>query len=498
MQSLNEKSVSGNILCRMTIVLCAYSVITSLMANPKMTKMPAIHNPERGLFLQTNYFAHNLQFTWDKKKFFPQKWVYKDTLTQYDVVDDKLSEIQFYFYLTKYVGKKIDAKGMANIQKVFDETKKNGYKLILRFAYDNRPKATKATFNDVFTHLTQLEPLIRKNIGLIDMWQIGFIGSWGEGHHSPMSGDWKNRSKLAKRLLQIFTDRQITIRYPRQKKRYSLTPEESLRCGFHNDYFTASEHSHAKNNDYAIGTSEYELVVKESPYRKVAGEIPYGQGGEWGLRKNVSVINTIKILRDHHFSAFDVTQNNKLNIAHWKKFELSREILSKNDVIYEDEYFHDSKGRVCTRSAYDFIRDHLGYRLYLDLDKTKLTRSGTRLIYDIRFRNVGFSAIHNPRPVYLAFVNFSRVVHVQRLDVDPSKWQPFDPDKNDYKVLTHRIKGEAICKMGWQKVGLWLPDPTKLLEFDPAYAIRFANSKIKILDNSKYLVNIIPQKAFRR
>jgi hypothetical protein len=148
------------------------------------------------------------------------------------------------------------------------------------------------------------------------------------------------------------------------------------------------------------------------------------------------------------------------------------------------------------RSAYEFIRDHLGYRLYFDLNKTKITTTGNQINYDIQFRNVGFSAVVNPRPVYLVLIDETgAIAFKQQLNVNPKNWQPYDPALKDYKVLTHQMKGSTTVSglTGNFKVGLWLPDPTPLLELNAKYAIRFANRNLVIWQDAtkKYAVNVL-------
>lgn len=460
-----------------------------------MKSISAIHNPERGLFLESNYFAHNLKNPWldTGAKDFPNGYIEYMT-SSFICANDSLSEIQLYIYLTEYVGKDIEQEAFDNMQTLFDQTREKGYKIILRFAYDYSTGATDVTFDDIFRHLNQLKPIIQKNIGLIDIWQIGFVGAWGEGHSSPLSNDWDNRGELARRLLDIFTDRQITVRYPVNKNKLGLTEEQNMRCGFHNDYFTASEHPLAPDNDYVSGTAVYSLVENESPYVKIAGEIPYAENSKWGLHSTFSVPNALRALRDHHYDAFDVTQNNGVNIAHWKEYKLSAQMLSMQHILFEDEYFLDENGEYVYRSAYEFIRDHLGYRLYFDWEKTKLSVSGTSLDYDISIRNVGFSAIKNPRPVYLVVINESgQVVQKELVNEKPSNWQPFDSGLKTYDVLTHKITGSFLLNIsqGTYKVGLWLPDPTELLNDNSRYAIRFANRDLELWEGNGYRLNII-------
>lgn len=458
-----------------------------------------LHNPERGFHLESIYFIHNLKNPWEPYVY-PEGWI-EDMNRNFNSGGDKLSSLQLYIYLTEYVGKDLPEEAFVKMEKMFDNARSQGYKFILRFAYDTTFDATNAAFDDVFRHLNQLEPFIKKNIGLIDVWQMGFIGAWGEGHNSPMSDDWENRSKMVSKMLEMVPGRQTTMRYPKQKYLLSLPADQMDRIGYNNDYFTASEHPLAPENDYVLGTNDYKQVVEESPYVKVIGEIPYAEETKWGLHKLISVENSLKILRDHHYSLFDITQNNELNIAHWKVYPLHPALLDRLGILYDNAYFQDINGDPVQRSAYDFIRDHLGYRLLFDFEETRLDAAQNKLTYDIRFRNVGFSAIINPRPVYLVFIdNAGEVVHRIPLETDPKEWQPYDPDKQDYKVLTHQIKGVADVPLkGTCKVGLWLPDPATLLQYDAKYAIQFANSDLEIWQDSgnRYRINVLGEVTFQ-
>lgn len=458
----------------------------------------AIHNPERGYHLAANYYVHNLERPFRPYLTYPLGW-FADFNERYKSQSGKLSSLQLYLYLTEYVGQPIPPDAFENMQLLFESAKEHGYKFVLRFAYDNTYGATDATFDDVFRHLDQLEPFIKKNIGLIDIWQIGFIGAWGEGHSSPMTNDYEGRTKLAQRILDIFEDRQTTVRLPSHKNRLQNMKEYKQRMGYNNDYFTASEHPKAAGNDFVIGTKAYKQVQQESPYVKVIGEIPYAEQTEWGLHTIISVPNTLKTLRDHHYSLFDITQNNELNIAHWKTYPVSAEMLAELEILFDESYFIEN-AQPCSRSAYEFIRDHLGYRLYVDMESTRLAVSGDQLQYTISFRNVGFSAIHNPRSAYLVLIDENGEINQKaELDVDPKTWQPYDPDLNDYQVLTHTIKGTMpVAMKGKYKVGLWLPDATEPLTYNGRYAIQFANKGMEIWEDveKRYRVNIVGELNF--
>lgn len=481
------------------LIVSIYPAIAQKNENLELGIIPkeAIWNPERGFHLESNYFVHNLQNPFHPISY-PQGWI--DELNErYGSTTDKLTSLQLYLYLTAYVGKDIPSDAFDTMQKLFDAVKNKGYKMVLRFAYDTDYGSTNANFNDVFRHLDQLEPFIKKNIGLIDIWQMGFIGAWGEGHSSVMTKDYVNRSKMVKRILDIFEDRQTTVRYPVEKDKFTLAPHYMKRMGYNNDYFTASEHPLAPENDYVFGTSAYDQVKAESPYVKVIGEIPYAENTEWGLHKIISVPNTLKALRDHHYSLFDITQNNELNIKHWRTYRLTPQLLDSLQLLYDVSYFeHD--GKKVGRSAYDYIRDHLGYRFYIDNSSTKLIKKGKSLHYDIAIKNVGFSTLHNPRPMFLVLIDDNnRIISTEKLEVDPRSWQPYDKIGESLKPLLHKVKGEvSVHSKGIIKVGLWLPDPDPALQYIEPYAIQFANENMEVWKggNKSYRVNIIGIKEF--
>ncbi|WP_073348486.1 DUF4832 domain-containing protein [Bacteroides congonensis] len=455
----------------------------------------ALVNPERGYHLESNYFVDNLKNPWHEGSW-ESFWI-PEIERKNSAKNDGVTLSQLYLYLTQYVGKDLDQAAFDNMQMLFDDTKRLGYKIHLIFAYDHNAGATNVQFTDIFRHLEQLKPFIQKNIGLIDLWQMGFIGAWGEGNSTPLRDDWTNKGKMIKEILSMYPDRFMTLRYPRHIHNFPmLTEAEKARVGYANDFFTASEHPLAPDNDYTFGSEDYTIVANASPYVKVRAEIPYNENTEWGLSKEISVVNTIKILKEHHYDALDITQNNELNIYAWKSYKISSDWCQDNKILFDESYFKDEEGNKVARSAYEFIRDHLGYRLYVNSEDVLLQAANGNLDFDIPIRNVGFAAIKNPRPVYIVLADESnRVVFKEKLDVSPRDWQPYDVETKEYKSLVHHIKGSVAPGIsGKYKVGLWLPDPTELLQLLPEYAVRFANTEI--IEDTQYRINVIGEVTF--
>lgn len=456
----------------------------------KFKPLHAIKNPARGFWVEKTHVGLQgiavlpLSDNWIKK------------MNKRDhTFDDNLSLVQLYIYLTQYVGEKIPNKALDALDKLFDQAKKKGYKFVLRFAYDYNGHITNATYKDVFRHLHNLAPFIKSHKGMIAVWQRGFIGMWGEGHGSPMAHNYRGWAKME---LNIFQGRQITERYPPDKSRLDrfLTDKYMRRIGYNNDFFTASEHPLAKGNDYVLGTPIYRQVTKQSPHLMVVGEMPWETDGKWGLNKIISVKKILQIFRDHHYNMFSVTHNNGLNIKHWKNYYLTPSMLDQLNIVYNINYFKNKSGNIVKRTAYEFIRDHLGYRLLFDFKATTISVNQGILKYNIVFENTGFSAIHNPRPVYLVFIDGNgKIAKKEKLDTNPDKWQPYNPDANNYQLLQHQIKGrlDVSSLTGKFKVGLWLPDPANGLKKKAQYDIIFANRNLIIWEdaNNQYRINIL-------
>ena len=114
-------------------------------------------------------------------------------------------------------------------------------------------------------------------------------------------------------------------------------------------------------------------------------------------------------------------------------------------------------------TEYDYIRDHLGYRF--EVLAAAFPRSHPRVQsfpLSVRLVNRGFSALHNPRPVYFVFVNSAGAVALRsRIDAAPSEWHPFDIGDPMYTPMVHTIDHTAAVNMlaaGLYSVGLSLPD----------------------------------------
>lgn len=441
-----------------------------------------LNNPDRGFHFEIKYNVAdgslndfiNIDNAF-KGGNFPKGFI-DDSNKHWKTQDDAISLSQAYLYLTPWIEKDLPAQVLQNIQDYFDEYKKKGHKMILRFVYKSEEMSPAVTVGGIEKHMQQLKPLIEKNKGLIATIQAGFIGQWGEWHSFDASR--ANKNAVVNGLLDIYPEPySIEIRSLKFKNEITFAkPGDENRVGFHNDYFTVGEHDKASGSDIIPGTAEYRDVSTQSPYIYMSGEMPYNEASDWGLATKISRDKTLKSLRDHHYSAFNITHNNDVNISDWTINDVTPQLLDAWKINYSPNYFVGKDDQPVKRTFFQFVRDHLGYRLNL-LESSKLTAGSGSVACHIEFSNSGFATVFNPKEVYLVAIDANdKIVKEQQLDVNPRDWQPFEPGDMDYKLLTHKIEGELSgLSAGTYKIGIWMPDKEDLVKnIDSAFDVKWS------------------------
>lgn len=310
----------------------------------KIVHIESLRNPDRGFHLECNLLADEMKSPYNDYEVYGED-LYKKKIEQFDAKDDNLTLVQQYIYLTKWVSKDLDDEALNNIRKVFELMKAQGYKAILRFAYNHAGLNTSGGESKqwILRHIEQLTPLLNEYIGQIATVQVGFIGAWGEWHTSPLANDQDAKNAIVSALLRALpVPYCVEMRYPSHKKALTLEQEEYRgRIGYANDYFTAGEHSHAPGNDFVPNTDDYKQITGEVKANNfyMSGEIPYNEDTEWGLAALITPMKSLRILREHRYSAFDITQNFDLNIMSWKQVKVYPSLLNDNNILFDESYF---------------------------------------------------------------------------------------------------------------------------------------------------------------
>lgn len=441
----------------------------------EMEDIAPLRNPGRGFHVESNFLLQ--KSGGEYKMYNPYVYtddgvftetdpatVYGSRLNLYGDYDrDSITLVQQYIYMTPWISEDLDDTAMGLTKEILDAVKSAGLQTILRFAYSydrENSLAGNVTLEMVKKHISQLSStgIFTDYKGTVATLQGGFFGDWGEW----AGADDTNRKGVMDALLEVFPeDYSLEIRYPADKKRlgYCDNSDMSSRIGYNNDYFTAGTHAMASGNDY-VGDDYTQVENEAAEYNfYICGELPQQEGGTWGLEELLPLPDVLRTLKEHRYSALDVSQNYNLNIANWKMQSVTADLLRSYEILFDESYFYDDQGNEVARSFFDFVRDHLGYRLNLDGTSSVTAAAGT-LEYNLSLTNTGFATVVNPKDVYIVLIaSDGTVAQKIQVETDPRDWVPYTTDPLNADV--HELKGSASLSVGsgTYKVGIWMPDP---------------------------------------
>lgn len=186
-------------------------------------------------------------------------------------------------------------------------------------------------------------------------------------------------------------------------------------------------------NFTSFGIQHNNLLDGRSPY-----EMP--DGFDYSLENNVE-----------NFVGSGIPRMENTAISGWKTKELSKEELQMFGMPISNQYFEDENGLSIKRNAYDYIRDHLGYRL--ELQKTTFTQTANQISLNTQIINRGFSAPQNKRTIYMVVLDENNdLIDFKALDNDWRTWQP-DKFSNGIENEDYKENGVTSQNLNELKVG---------------------------------------------
>jgi hypothetical protein len=402
-----------------------------------------IPNPERGYFSQTASYSTSQNY-----------------LTQ-DYIDklkaQNITLVRRVFVMNTFRDSEISAGFLQQIQADLDMLRKNGFKIILRFAYTFNETQTSSLMQDaplerVLAHIDQLAPVIQKNADVIALMEGGFIGKWGEWHSSTNGlATVDNMRKILFKTLEVLPkNRMVSIRYLWAKQDIYNTedplPESEAftltnraRTGHHNECFVASTDNWGTYwpiDDTNLNIQK-DYLNKENRFLPQVGETcncnPPGSDCPEALK------------------------------------ELARMRWSAINIDYIDCVVDGWKNQGC----YEEIAKKLGYRfVLLKSEFPSSTRRDSMLNFSILIRNDGFASPYNQRDLELVFKSVSTGITKRlKLNSDPRRWLP---DLGNIEIK-EQLNVSSLSPDEYD-LYLNLPDPEKSLNTNPAYSIRIANT----------------------
>lgn len=436
---------------------------------------------------------------------------------------DSVSLAQSYFYLTYLIGEKLSEENIRTMQTYFDELQKQGKKAVLRFAYERDfmgRSPVGPTGEQILAHLDQLKPFLEKNKDLILVVQAGMIGAWGEWHSSVQGLENSEETKVAvlEKLLSVVpAERNVQVRLPEFKNLLKDKPELYKRLSFHDDFIVIRPDRW--DADMHEGTPNFDQIVAESPYLVVDGELPWGfwsvgadpdsPSAGWlidGMQAarrlflqhytSLSVIHNYK--EQHPNRMFDENDPPEYSMVVWKKTMITEDSLRQHHMPVSDGYFQKRDGTKVKRNVFDYIRDHLGYRIELQsLQLPSKLVSGKENVLKLSLKNRGFATVFGEHPVYFVLIDNAGEVTEFLTDANPLDWQPFEPKDSTYTSLVHSVdlsfRLPASMMPGTYRLGLWIPDGSDRLKYNARYAIRCANGDTMwaVSGDGKYGINVL-------
>ncbi|MGE3957085.1 MAG: DUF4832 domain-containing protein [Vicinamibacterales bacterium] len=384
--------------------------------------------------------------------------------------------VRAYYVLDEFMDAPLPAPTLQAIDADFSTVRRAGVKVIPRFVYsypcigalepcDDAALSgirTDPGVDRVLAHMDALAPVLRGNADVIAFVEAGFIGAWGEWHHSSSgllnrdNTPNANSSVLIDRLLWAVPDsRKVALRTPLLKQAFTgpdpLTPAQAhqttaqARLGQHNDCFLHGPFDGLLQTGY---DSKLAWLKKFLHYDNRF--VP--QGGE---------------------TCAPPDSEPQQPVPHARCEIALRELeIARYDVINIE--YHPAVVDLWRREGcFAEVQNRLGYRFRLVESRIRPgVRGGEPFSGQVTIVNDGWSAPYNPRlaEVVARHQTSGRLVRLA-VQGDPRTWMPGEP-------VTVTFSGTLPLETGAWELFLNLPDPDPRLYANPDFSIRLANEDV--------------------
>jgi len=236
-------------------------------------------------------------------------------------------------------------------------------------------------------------------------------------------------------------------------------------------------------------------------------EMQEGLLGSWSLGKNVLAdgYKAATQLMLQNVTSYSVVSNNKevgddkkYSIDNWRNVPVGPEQLTNDKLPFSADYFKSYSNNIVQRPLFDYIRDHLGYRIELQQLMLPAKRPDNSPIHlKLELINRGFSTVKQPCSVSFVLIDPTGMVYELPSDADPTTWQPFASGDVNFKPVSYFIEYQGKLPLhlipGKYKLGILIADASTALQYDFRYDIRCANGNVGwwISRDKKYGINVL-------
>jgi hypothetical protein len=447
-------------------------------------------NPERGLAPCIDPpWAPNI--TWDLKSYEGYNWtawtasLHPDSLKAWR--NRGYSVVMIRYHIAEFRNSQLSGAFLDRLNKDFETARTEGFKLIPRFVYNWPMGGPDAPLEFVLKHIGQLKTIFKQNVDVITYVDLGFIGCWGEQHHScnnlvdgmltPNNNSWTILDSL---LSAVPSVRMIALRYPFWKFRYyGSTDDKPTAPVNEKEAYTGSIKSRWAHHDDCLVCGEWNVGTWNTSRNNAQEIINFlsednlfvFQGGEPGDP------GTDDTPTDDDRDGFIYPNHTSCDRMRWI---LEKEHWSILNASYGDSFQKGAYAEWRKNGCMDEITRRLGYRLRLkEAEIPERVPAGRLLSLHFTIHNDGWASPHNPRGFEIVLRN-KKTGALNRLVISDGQSIPLDHTNDprfweggkDVRVNISIILPPEV-KSGEYDVLLNLPDP--LLYGHPDYSIRLAN-----------------------
>ena len=373
-----------------------------------------------------------------------------------------------YIYMTDWNRTELSDEALKVIEGIFKYCRIKKYKLYVSFAYngdyakpwynseENRQllDSVCADQDTILKHIDQLAPIVAEYKDCCFNIKNGFIGSYGEWAY-PYQYPEVDYDVITKAIVDKLAAPN-EIYFSHRLPRYTVSVKEKYPdwenvkwIGFNNCAFYGEQTNEGwASEKFQVGDKDgwWEYICKNAAYFPVTGEMYTSEALN---RYNAMVTGKQAILELAHHRHVTLSfwhgnydcQSQYTNVMEtWKRQDINTNWLDAQGIIYDPNWFLDANGNTVIRTCYDFIRDHLGYKLVAE--NVKLNAADGKIKVDMAFKNYGFSAAFNLASGFAILdENYEPVTEVQV--GDPRDWHSHDPDNwKSTEVLNHSLSAE--------------------------------------------------------
>jgi len=376
-----------------------------------------------------------------------------------ELEDQGITLVLLAYDLKDYVDQDLSQAKLDELSRAFDTLKAHGLKAIFRAAYGFSRAYEYQDPNSlsiIKQHLSQMKPILSEYKEVLFTVQAGFLGPWGEWHHSNLGLDEGVPTReIINELLVALCDavpQPITIAVRRPSFIRLIDPErvELSRIGYHDDGLLSSE-TDLGTYDQPDYSREAELIYIHDR------QFPVPNGGEM---PNMSAYTEAEVAFKE-FTQLKLTYLNK---------EYNTDVIDYWDTLsYQGTSF------------LDLIEKKLGYRWFIQSSTLpKYFKSSQTVTISLELSNIGFSAVALPYRAELIISDSSGIRQV--IPFEGINLQTLKPEGSLSLSVSINV---SELKKGF-KLGIRILESETTQITDDRLLIRLANDNLIVKDGITY------------